>query len=229
MRRKLLYCVLLLGLSVNCFGCGKDPLAQDMINKIDALGEITIEDQTQIESLEETYSQMTEKQKNQVTNYIDLKNAREKLDGLKEEAAEKEQEEKEVYFEKMRPYYSNVDNMIKRLKKDLKNPSSLQIKDIIYIASKKSDGLQSCDIAFTAQNNLGADIDDVATWTVGTSSVFFQSEESWVDYDMDVRVVSGESTGYESDDGVIYNQVDGNAIMFRIDLQDYEAQGYSLK
>ena len=90
-------------------GCGKedvDPLSQDTMDKIDTIGDVTIEDQKLIENLMETYSQMTDEQKNQVKNYVTLKNDKEKLDELLEAKAEEEkakaEEEKEKKFEKQR-------------------------------------------------------------------------------------------------------------------------------
>ena len=70
-------------------GCSKDPLSQRMIDDIKSIGDVTLDDEDLIIDLENTYAEMTDKQKNQVNNYIDLKDARKELDTLKESQEER--------------------------------------------------------------------------------------------------------------------------------------------
>lgn len=122
--KKRILCLLIGVTMLFSVGCGKkeeeiDPIAQDTIDKIETLGDITLDDEDMIVKLEKTYSEMTEKQKNQVKNYIDLKNAREELDELKEQEEAEKEAEKDASFEAIRPYYPNVSKMIKKLKSQL--------------------------------------------------------------------------------------------------------------
>ena len=64
MRKKTIALLLVTMLSVT--GCGVDPLSQDTMDKISSIGEVELSDQSLIEDLEKTYSEMTEKQKNQM-------------------------------------------------------------------------------------------------------------------------------------------------------------------
>lgn len=109
-------------------GCSKDPLAEDMIEKIDSIGEVTLEDEDLISELEQTYSEMTDKQKNQVSNYVDLKDARDDLDQLIEE---EQQEAEEALLEVVtNPPYSNAITICSAIKQSLYNPDSLQIYEV---------------------------------------------------------------------------------------------------
>ena len=101
--KKRILCLLIGVTMLFSVGCGKkeeeiDPIAQDTIDKIETLGDITLDDEDMIVKLEKTYSEMTEKQKNQVKNYIDLKNAREELDELKEQEEAEKEAEKDASF-----------------------------------------------------------------------------------------------------------------------------------
>ena len=64
MRKKAIALLLVTMMSVT--GCGVDPLSQDTMDKISSIGEVELSDQSLIEDLEKTYSEMTKKQKNQV-------------------------------------------------------------------------------------------------------------------------------------------------------------------
>ena len=117
MMKKLEKLCLTMIVAVLLTGCGSkeeeiDLLSQDTMNKIDTIGEVTLDDKDLIEDLMETYSGMTERQKDQVKNYLTLKNAKDELDVLLEnqqaqdEAAQKE--ENELIFKEQRKHYDLV-------------------------------------------------------------------------------------------------------------------------
>lgn len=120
-------------------GCGKDPLSQQLIDDIAALGEITLEDEKAIIELENTYISMTDKQKNQVDNYIDLYNAKKEIEKLKEEEEARIQAEEEARIQaeealmSSTPYKEAI-MIISDLKSRLYNPDSFQLR---LVAHKK--------------------------------------------------------------------------------------------
>lgn len=230
--KKRILCLLIGVTMLFSVGCGKkeeeiDPIAQDTIDKIETLGDITLDDEDMIVKLEKTYSEMTEKQKNQVKNYIDLKNAREELDELKEQEEAEKEAEKDASFEAIRPYYPNVSKMIKKLKSQLSNPSSLDIKTIVYITHENTTEADMIAVAYVAQNSFGAEIDELARYMVASDSISF--DEKYDDFEIQIVTGDNEKYSYTSTDGVMYKQTDGSAIMFMIDLDDYQEQGNSLK
>lgn len=72
-----------------------DPVSQKVIDDISSIGDVTIEDKELIERITEIYATLTDSQKEQVTNYIDLVNAQEKISELEKEASQAEEESKE--------------------------------------------------------------------------------------------------------------------------------------
>lgn len=75
-----------------------DPVAQKIMNDIEKIGDVELDDTDTIVRLTELYSTLTDDQKKQVSNYIDLVNAQETLSELQKEAKEQEEKgtEKEV-------------------------------------------------------------------------------------------------------------------------------------
>ena len=59
-----------------------ETIVENIINDINSIGEVTLEDKTLIEDLENKYSKLTSTQKDQVTNYNVLVSAREQLNRL---------------------------------------------------------------------------------------------------------------------------------------------------
>lgn len=84
-------------------GCNtRDEIAQKMIDDIEAIGDVNIYDEDAINKAEALYNTLTENQKNQVTNYIKLVEARRQIDILiaqkeKSDAAKIEDEYQENY------------------------------------------------------------------------------------------------------------------------------------
>lgn len=99
MKFRFLYFIMLVAMCISLGGCGKDALALQMVEEINSIGEVTPEDEKLIIELEQTYSDMTDKQKNQVDNYVDLKNARRELDALKQAEAEEQRKAAEEVTE----------------------------------------------------------------------------------------------------------------------------------
>ena len=62
---------------------------------------------------------------------------------------------------------------------------------------------------------------------VASDSISF--DEKYDDFEIQIVTGDNEKYGYTSTDGVMYKQTDGSAIMFMIDLDDYQEQGNSLK
>ena len=87
MKKKILLSLLVLNIfACSVMGCGKtDEVSTKMMNDIDAIGEVTIEDEETINNLQETYAILTDKQKNQVKNYSKLLEAKEQLDQIVKE------------------------------------------------------------------------------------------------------------------------------------------------
>ncbi len=81
MKKKIL--ILLMSVMV-LTGCSKDSLSKQVSEEISQLGEdVTLDDEDTIIELENTYENMTDKQKNQVKNYADLREAEKKISELK--------------------------------------------------------------------------------------------------------------------------------------------------
>ena len=93
MRRNLIFVLCLVALLSLC-SCGKvDEVSQRVIDDINAIGEVTVDDEELILKIEDTYSTLTDKQKNQVSNYATFLDAKDTLkDILEEEKAILEEE-----------------------------------------------------------------------------------------------------------------------------------------
>ncbi|SCY68636.1 hypothetical protein SAMN02910292_02490 [Lachnospiraceae bacterium XBB2008] len=77
--------ILLILICVSLIGCGaKDPVAERMIQDIDSIGEVSFDDKEKIEQLFERYSVLTDKQKEQVTNYVVLLDAMDEMNSLED-------------------------------------------------------------------------------------------------------------------------------------------------
>lgn len=156
--KKRILCLLIGVTMLFSVGCGKkeeeiDPIAQDTIDKIETLGDITLDDEDMIVKLEKTYSEMTEKQKNQVKNYIDLKNAREELDELKKEQEEAKQ--KELAEKVENPPYSYAIMLCNAIKESCYNSDSFEVKSVIYFKSSDYDDVYEYMVEYVAQNKMG--------------------------------------------------------------------------
>lgn len=112
--------MLIVGICGLCLsGCGKDPLSSQMTEQIKEIGTVELDDEPLIIELERTYSEMTEKQKNQVSNYVDLKNARKELDRIKVDMAKE-------------PPYDKAIELCQVLKDTFTDPDDLKLNFVEY-------------------------------------------------------------------------------------------------
>lgn len=149
-------------------GCGKvDAVAQKVMNDIDSIAEVELSDKELIEKLEQTYSTLTDKQKEQIDNYAVLLNARDELDILIKEEEEKriaeekakEEEEKKKEEEERQAKLSSYTHEVKfcaksilSVKELLKNPSSMQVNEFCYA---DMDNTEFVYIDVSAENGFG--------------------------------------------------------------------------
>lgn len=169
--KKAILCAVFLTLAISFSGCSNDPLSRQTIDEIDSIGEVTLKDESLITELEQVYSEMTDKQKNQVKNYVDLRNARKELDNLKQKESDRieqserqererlEESEKQEEAERQKqlseilstPPYSDAIVLCKALKESLYNPDSFQLNEVEYI----KDVYDTYKVDYSAENKLG--------------------------------------------------------------------------
>ena len=151
--------------------CGKDSVAQKVQDDIESIGEVTLEDEYLIEKTYETYNTLTDKQKNQVNNYADLLDARDKIDELKAEAilsnaiAEQAKEEclskQRIYYSKIKDRIKNVDFSIDKIVYKCVKSNSESIDDHVYIYSNnKWLGGKYNDFNYELQDDQIKEIED---------------------------------------------------------------------
>lgn len=202
MRKMLLACLVIFSTTILA-GCSTDPLAKDTMEKIDSIGEVTLDDEELITELEQTYSEMTDEQKNQVKNYVDLKNARDELDDL---IAEKEQEEQEALLNIiLNPPYSEAINICSVLKESLYSPDSLQLNNVEFVEAYEGYNLYNID--YSGENKLGGTVrtnliatfrdgslDDIIEENPSSGSYSYHNysyyEDSYFDADDDVQILN---------------------------------------
>lgn len=138
-------------------GCGAkaDAVAQKMIDDIDALGDISIEDEEEVNKLINRYSTLTDFQKETVKNYAALIEAQDQIELLKQEQVEEqEKREKELLAEE------NVQACLKttrKIREGLKHPDTLEIKRILNHDYVSDAGVDCTEfyIEYEAANDLG--------------------------------------------------------------------------
>ena len=81
MKKKML--ILFISFTILLSGCQKDPLSEQVSQEISQLENVTLDDEDTVTELENTYENMTDKQKNQVKNYVALREAKKKIEELK--------------------------------------------------------------------------------------------------------------------------------------------------
>ena len=135
-----------------------DPVAQKVISDIDGLGEITLEDENNINQISELYLTLTDEQKNQVTNYITLLEAQDTIKELKAEdlAANKEKYEKQ-------PYKDAIEEVL-YLRENMRSPESFNLSDIECI-KEDSSGTYIFRVDYVAENQMGGLSDGTAIVT----------------------------------------------------------------
>lgn len=122
MKKKIL--ILLMSAMV-LTGCSKDPLSKQVSEEISQLGEdVTLDDEGKVMELEQTYENMTDKQKNQVKNYTDLREARKKIDKLNYV-----QENTSEILED--PAYPEAIEACEKIEEVVPEATNIQIKDVV--------------------------------------------------------------------------------------------------
>lgn len=121
MKKKML--ILFISSTILLSGCQKDPLSEQVSQEISQLENVTLDDEDTVTELENTYENMTDKQKNQVKNYTDLREARKKIDKLKYV-----QENTSEILED--PAYSEAVEACKRIEEVVPSATNIQIKDV---------------------------------------------------------------------------------------------------
>ena len=238
--KKILFYIILSIMVLGLSGCGTkkeeiDPLSQDTIYKIETIGEVTLEDQELIENLMKTYSEMTDNQKDQVKNYLTLKNAKEELDKLLEqkaaddEAAKKEENEKK--FERQRSYYQFVQEGIAYAKSNMKHPTSFVVKGVIVYEEDKKKLTPFALISYEAENDLGNSISGVVCYSNIAGQYIADGDIYETSYSENEQIINGNGDATHKkveDNSFIGTSTQGNDIYyFQLDIDDYKSQGFT--
>ena len=160
-----------------------DPLSKQTMEDIKNLGKVTLDSESTIVELEETYSEMTDKQKNQVRNYVDLKNARKELDKLIEEEEQKQAEiqqaaqEAEAAIANSSPYKEAI-AFVQAIKDSLYNPSSLQVYSVKYY-----DALEEYLVDYSGENKLGGTVrkNIIVSFLYSSASIYEENDYGFSD------------------------------------------------
>ncbi len=134
----------------------------------------------------------------------------------------------EAYSEFKQQLYPEVESGIEKLQSKLKNPSSLQIKKII-VTPDNLEYSSSLNIAvwidYSAKNDLGNEVDNVAMYNKDSAGTRTISTENMADRFLEL---SKYCKGRDSEDiGGIYKTNDSYCpYLFELDFQDYTDAGY---
>lgn len=144
--KKLRMLIIMLTTAVFISACGKtDPVAQRVMDEIASIGEVDMQDEEVIDEVMKTYETLTDKQKEQVSNYVDLLEAKDTIEELKNS-------EKEKYLNIEREFYPNIEKAIHELELSCIFPESLEIKEVIY----KQGAVSFVYISYEAKNQIGS-------------------------------------------------------------------------
>ena len=179
MKKKFIVCLTagVLAMSLLFGGCGKvDPVAQKVMDEINAIGEVTIEDEQLIVEIKGMYDTLTDKQKSQVDNYINLIEAEETIEQLKAEELEafKEQFNEEPNKGALWACTTLKSNLIK--------PESFAIYSI---SVAEIDGTCMYSIKYGAENKGGGTTTTTAfvkyNSSKGTGTIINESDSGYTD------------------------------------------------
>ena len=120
------------------YGCGVDEVSKRVMDDIESIGVVNLEDEQQITKIDELYNTLTDKQKNQVKNYNDLLDAKDELEGLKEEEIEKNKQAKESMLNSTEYKYSIY--ISQTIKDSLKDRDSFELRKIRFLYPFGEDG-----------------------------------------------------------------------------------------
>ena len=156
MKKKIL--ILLMSAMV-LTGCSKDPLSKQVSEEISQLGEdVTLDDEGKVMELEQTYENMTDKQKNQVKNYTDLREARKKIDKLNYV-----QENTSEILED--PAYPEAIEACERIEEVVPEATNIQIKDVvIYEDPDEYSHYVKINILYDTEKEQGVSLNMISTF-----------------------------------------------------------------
>lgn len=128
-----------------------------------------------------------------------------------------------------RKHYAIIEKGLDKLADNLKNPASLEVKNIIIVDNSDDPKTPLKDlveiyIEYSAKNGLGNSVDGYANiWSWGNGGVL---ENSTVDslYETYYKVCMGRDSAYEHIARKYYKGTRG--VVFMVDLDDYDQQGY---
>lgn len=197
-----------------------DAVSQKIIDEIISIGEVTLEDEKKVLDTLELYKTLTDNQKEQVTNYIDLLNAQEKIEQLKELKLQVEKEKKEKYLKIEREYYDYVTVALSKLKADLKKAGTLELHEIIFIYQYNAYWVY---IDYSAQNDYGNQVRDYYSYS--TFSEMGQPLDSDI-FPTYQKICSGGNSNFPYQIGEGFYATDetieeSKMFAFRVDMEDY--------
>lgn len=198
-----------------------DLVSQKVMDDINSIGEVSLEDEELINNILETYKTLTDNQKEQVENYVDLLNAQDKITQLKKEQELADTEEKEEYLSIEREYYSVIEKAITKLKSECKFPETLVIKEIIYDSFTSG----SIYISYSAENELGNTVSGYYNYGVGTGVGIDGADY----YDTVRQVAIGNNSKFSYKIGNNFYSQDeeigeNTRFIFIVDLEDFESK-----
>lgn len=174
MKTKFLCTLMTATIALTASGCAStDPVSKKMIDDINSIGTVEANDEPLISKLESTYMTLTDSQKDQVSNYITLIEAREKVDKIIQN--QKKLGKVERYAYKACLYIKNM----------CKDPSSFKLISLSGDTDHYSYKYVF-EIEFSAKNGFGGvgtetvyvAIDDGDRCIYGAGSIGFGSNSS---------------------------------------------------
>ncbi len=151
--KKIIPIIIVLFLLVSC---GPNKEVKSIINSINNLGEITLESQEELETIESAYQILSDEDKEKVKNIDTFKEKQTAFNKLKEEKERKEKEARKIE-EEIGTAKNYVAHLCLSYMKILKNPYSFKVR---YVEAEPLvlKGVYNIIIEYTAKNSFGADV-----------------------------------------------------------------------
>lgn len=157
-RRICLLCVLASSVMFASCGGKTDEVSQKIIDDINAIGTVELDDAELITKTLERYNTLTDKQKEQVTNYSVLLDAEDELETLKKNESDASEENNNELssdneaLEIERKYYDDISVAINEVVDMCTYPDTIVIKDIYYYSDAPKKEVY---INFSANDSTG--------------------------------------------------------------------------
>lgn len=165
MKKKML--ILFISSTILLSGCQKDPLSEQVSQEISQLENVTLDDEDTVTELENTYENMTDKQKNQVKNYTALREARKKIDKLKYV-----QENTSEILED--PAYSEAVEACEKVEETIPAATNIRIQDItIYEDSDEYSHYVRINMLYDTENKHDVALNTISTFFAETYSLTY--------------------------------------------------------